>query len=148
MICYRLIWRETEKSVGESEIGIEKGIVGIADAQDPEVGLGNDAEVVEGIDQDPETGIEVLDLTEDQGQEKGGEGHDLIQERKGNDRAGLEQRGEGNVRYFVALLKSHISAVILNFISFRRRSRSRGSREREYTNGSSKSKNDRSESPT
>lgn len=80
-----MIWRETEKSVGESEIGIEKEIVGIADAQDPEVGLGNDAEVVEGIDQDPETGIEVLDLTEDQGQEKGGEGHDLIQERKGDD---------------------------------------------------------------
>ena len=82
----RMIWRETEKSVGESETGIEKGIVGIADAQDPEVGLGNDAEVVEGIDQDPETGIEVLDLTEDQGQEKGGEGHDLIQERKGKNR--------------------------------------------------------------
>lgn len=80
-----MIWRETEKSVGESEIGIEKGIVGIADAQDPEVGLGNDAEVVEGIDQDLETDIEVLDLTEDQGQEKGGEGHDLIQERKGDD---------------------------------------------------------------
>ena len=86
MICYRLIWRETEKSVGESEIGIEKEIVGIADAQDPEVGLVNDAEVVEGIDQDPETGIEVLDLTEDQGQEKGGEDHDLIQERKGKNR--------------------------------------------------------------
>ena len=84
MICYRMIWRETEKSVGESEIGIEKEIVGIADAQDPEVGLVNDAEVVEGIDQDPETDIEVLDLTEDQGQETGGEGHDLIQERKGN----------------------------------------------------------------
>ena len=83
---YRMIWRETEKSVGESEIGIEKGIVGIAGAQDPEVGLENDAEVVEGIDQDPETGIEVLDLTEDQGQEKGGEGHDLIQERKGKNR--------------------------------------------------------------
>ena len=89
MICYRLIWRETEKSVGESEIGIEKGIVGIADAQDPEVGLENDAEVVEGIDQDPETDIEALDLTDDQGQEKGGEGHDLIQERKGNDRSSI-----------------------------------------------------------
>ena len=89
MICYRMIWRETEKSVGESEIGIEKEIVGIADAQDPEVGHGTDAEVVEGIDQDPETDIEVLDLTEDQGQETGGEGHDLIQERKGNNRSSL-----------------------------------------------------------
>ena len=86
MICYRLIWRETEKSVGESEIGIEKEIVGIADVQGPEVGLGNDAAVVAEIDQDPETGIEVLDLTEDQGQEKGGEDHDLIQERKGKNR--------------------------------------------------------------
>ena len=89
MICYRLIWRGTEKSVDESEIGIEKEIVGIADAQDPEVGLGTDAEVVEGIDQDPETDIEVLDLTEDQGQETGGEGHDLIQERKGNNISSL-----------------------------------------------------------
>ena len=86
MICYRLIWRGTEKSVDESEIGIEKEIVGIADAQDPEVGLGTGAEVVEGIGQDPETDIEVLDLTGDQGQEKGGEGHDLIQERKGKNR--------------------------------------------------------------
>ena len=154
LICYRMIWRETEKSVGESEIGIEKGIVGIADVQDPEVGLVNDAEVVEGIDQGPETDIEVLDLTEDQGREKGGEGHDLIQERKGNNISSLRCWilvsivGPCFTCNFVTYLKSYISAEILNFISFRRRSRSRGSREREYTNGSSKSKNDRSESPT
>ena len=146
MICYRMIWRETEKSVGESEIGIEKEIVGIADAQDPEVGHGTDAEVVEGIDQDPETDIEVLDLTEDQGQETGGEGHDLIQERKGNNRSSL--RCWILVVGFCNLLEIAHFGCNPYFISFRRRSRSRGSREREYTNGSSKSKNDRSESPT
>ena len=150
-----MIW----KGVVVNETEKENVTEGIVDVVDQAVDLENDVVTVEGIGQDQGIGIGPLSRIKGRDQRKEDGDRGLILERKGEVvtfsylyyRSSFPNKSPIVHSVFTKLWCMAINLAI--FIYQRRRSRSRESKEhdrmdRDYTNGSSKSKNDRDVSPT